>query len=231
MGSEIETVPALNLVSPELETRLNLLIEAAVTLQLETTEDLERAREIRKKFGSAKKAVEAACEEDVDRRRQAWKDGTAYRDHFLDKLKAADDVVASRAMKLQRKLQDEADKERRRLEEIARKEAEDQKVNAAADLEAAGHTEAAQSVLNDTTQPVLMTAAPEPPKVIPTRKYYRGKVVNHGALLQGIVAGSVNVPGLVDVNQSVLNKFGDLTKGGVQLPGVVWEVEERPINR
>lgn len=110
------------------------------------------------------------------------------------------------------------DKERQRLaDEAAKKQAEEEALQRAIDLAAAGEDEAADAVLEEpvVAAPVVIQSTYSRPTGAVKRKYYKCKVTDFKALVAAVAAGTVPILAL-QFNESFLNKQADTFKEGFE---------------
>jgi hypothetical protein len=110
--------------------------------------------------------------------------------------------------------------EQRRLEEEARKRAEDEQLAYAAQAERCGDKEAAQAILDAPVEvaPVIMTTAPKLAGVS-YRETWSAQVTDMMALVKAVAAGQQPLSLLV-VNIPGLNGMARALKGALNIPGV-----------
>jgi len=114
-----------------------------------------------------------------------------------------------------------AEKERRELQEVARKAEEEQKLNIAAALEKEGQTELANTVLE---QPVILAPVKselEPPKVsgVSFRENWKAEVFDLMALVRA-VAADLALINLIEPNMQALNGVAKSLKASMNISGV-----------
>jgi hypothetical protein len=139
-------------------------------------------------------------------------------------LLEANEYLVSQVKGYLRKVKEAEDAERRRFEEIARKEAEERALTEAEALEKEGAFEEAQQIINEPVYVAPVVVERQTPKV-DNRTYrtvWKARLVDKMALIK-FVAQNPNFSHLLDVNQSQLNQLAKNQQRTMRIPGVVAE--------
>jgi hypothetical protein len=141
------------------------------------------------------------------------------------------DTTGSRAAKWMAEEKRKAAIEQSRLEEIARKKAEEQQLEQAELLASLGMNEAADEAL--VAEPVIeRVKVAEPTKAEGTsvRTYYAAQVNDLMALVKAVAAGEAPLQAL-EANMVYLNGRARLEQGGFKMPGVIVLKDEKQSRR
>ena len=165
---------------------------------------------VQEQFGPA---VEAA--------HKSHKEALAVKKRFEDPLKAAELSIKRAIGGYRAKLQAEADAERRRLEAIARKEAEEARRKEVEALRKAGEASAAAVKMHIpvVVKPVAQVVLPPKPKGFHTRANWKARVVDSMALCKAVANGTAPIAA-VEPSMTVLNTYAREMKEKFNIPGV-----------
>ena len=165
---------------------------------------------VQEQFGPA---VEAA--------HKSHKEALAVKKRFEDPLKAAELSIKRAIGGYRAKLQAEADAERRRLEAIARKEAEEARRKEVEALRKAGEASAAAVKMHIpvVVKPVAQVALPPKPKGFHTRDNWKARVTDLMELVQSIADGSASIE-YIEPNMQMLNSRARALKDKLRISGV-----------
>jgi len=136
-------------------------------------------------------------------------------------------VTGSKAATWMRAEQARAAEERRRAEEIARREAEDAQIKAAEALQAEGMVAAAEAVLDAPVVSAKITIAePEKAEGVSYRDVWGAEVVSLLELVKAVADGRAPL-NAIQANESYLGPWAKMSKGTESIPGV--KVTNTPI--
>ncbi len=186
-----------------------------------------KADEILQNIAALQKEIDAAFDPIINKAHQAHKEAIAQKKKAEAPLQEAAGILKPRMAEYraeQERLRQEA--ERIAREEAARREEED-RINAAADLEAQGETEAAAQVL-DTPAPVVApkVASFTPRTATKFRTQYSATVTNLQMLIKAVAEGKVPIQALTP-NTPFLNTMARNMKETLNYPGV--KVDKRTV--
>jgi len=206
------------------------LLAFARDLVIKDALDYEMAGHVYVKIKEKRKAIEARCRPNIKR----WDEGHKA---ALGELKQEDAPFSQSEAMIAPKLtvwEQEQERlrliEERRLQDEARKKAEDEQIHEAIEAEAQGDVAVADEIIS---APVAIAPTILPKAVKPAgmtfQNYYSAEVMNLMTLLKAVVAGKVPI-NAVQANQSVLNSQADNLKDEFEkyYPGCKLKVERKP---
>ena len=156
---------------------------------------------------------------------KTWKTITATVASFVTPLDEARKLCTGKAVRWRQKEEEVRRAEQRAVEEQARKDAEEARLQAAVVLEQAGAASLAQRVLDEPIKPVpVERPAPIRSEAKETvRQNWQAEVVDFAALVKAVAAGTVDVD-VLQPNMTVLRARAKALKASMVLPGVrVWD--------
>lgn len=217
----MNTLATIETKSEELNKEIMPELSIAAEIVVKDAESYQMAGETWKSLTALEKKIKTYWDEDVSSALNLHRSLVAKRDAML--VPVGDQKNSLRlGMKA---FEDEQKRIRRaeqaRLEELARKAAEEAALAKAVDLEQNGHKEAAEAVL---AVPVVAPAV-YVPNVTPTgfgnatRRTWGAEVVDLMALVKAVAAGSVPIQAL-EANTVFLNGMARQLKSVLAYPGV-----------
>lgn len=196
------------------------IVSRVNTVIIKTDEEFEKSGTVLDGIDDRMKDVGAHYDEECSDRNRRHKESTTARSSLLKPLNDARDVWRKKMADYSKILQDRIDEEQKRVDDIARRKSEDDKINLAAELEKQGSVKQAEAILEDTTPPIVMA-----PKIIaPTSgasvtKVWKGVLEDLKAVCVEIAKGTAP-PMLLQVDQSSLDKFAVSTGGSMKVNGI-----------
>lgn len=216
----METLPQVQ-EKPDIEAALKAKANAIAIVEVVDAETFEKASEIDRELGEIKKSWEGYWEKIKKSAHETWKG-------IVAKEKALVDIVDKKKLdqKASAKRWADAEEAKRReaqrlADEKARKEAEDAALSAAAELEAQGDKEGAESVLSapvPVAAPVVQSSVPKGFGGM-TQKYFSAEVFDVKALARAVLAGQVPVQAIKG-DEVFLNAQARMLKETMNWPGV-----------
>lgn len=198
------------------------VLEQAKAIVISTQEQFVAAGEFLKGLKAYSKELDATFDGVIKRAHEAHKAAKAAKDLHAKPIADAEAVLKQKLVAFQIDQEARAAEERKRLQAIADKAAEDQAVAMAATLEAAGEKAEAEALLSE---PITAAAVAAP--VVATvagvsfRAKWDGEVEDLMALVKSVAAGSAPIS-LLTVDKTALRKYAEATKGAVPIVGVKW---------
>ena len=207
----------------DLQTNGKDWLAVAQGLKVTDQQSLDTANDNLRVVLEFKKQVNDRLGPAVEAAHKAHKALTTLRAATLAPFEAAEKAIRGAASSYLAEVQRKADAARREAEQIARKQAEDERLARAEQLERQGRTAEAHAEI---ATPVVV-APPEPvappiaiPKGMSTRETWSARVDSPLALIQ-YVAANPQYLNLLEPNQTALNDMARGMKAAMQIPGVV----------
>lgn len=224
--------PALKIIPEiyEVETKALSLVEQAGMVKIEDTKSYEVAGFLWKTIGDVIVEVKDTFDPICDAAHKAHKAATDKRSKYLDPLQSAHKEVK----RLMGTWESEQERirlaEQKRLEEIARKEEEDRRIQEAIEAEeqaksngATAHEAAqeAEAIINEPIYVPPVVLPKETPKVkgLSFREVWSAEVFDIKALCAAVAYGKVSLECVMG-NMPVLNKMANALKSTLNVPGV-----------
>jgi hypothetical protein len=180
-----------------------------------------QADNVRSDIKAMIKKVDEKFKPIADKAFQAHRGITGLWKEIKAPLEAADQYLVEQVKRFQREERDKVEAEQRRLQEIARKEAEEKALADAIAAEQEGNHEEAQAIIEEKPYVPPIILKPTTPKV-DQRVYgtvWKARVTSK-ALLIKFISDNPHFIHLVDVNQSEINGMAKSQKSALRLPGV-----------
>ncbi|MDP2317500.1 MAG: hypothetical protein Q8P41_31740 [Pseudomonadota bacterium] len=224
----MSAVPRIELVGPEpepehktaLERRVIEIKEKALGLVIETAEDFKAASEFLVRVKTALKEVDDTYDASIEAAHRSHKEALALKAKFAGPLLAAEKTV--KPLMATYKDQEERKRlaEERRLQELAKKQAEEDQLQAALDAENAGDAEAALEIIAAPVQaPVVVVKSTTKAAGVSFRKVRKARVTSFKALVVAVAEGRVPLMALLP-NQAHLDNQAAALGAEFAYPGV-----------
>ena len=210
----------------ELETKTLPILAEAKSISVTSKESFELATNLTKKIKSLAQEIKESFDPIIQKAHAAWKEAIARRDFHLVPLEETERLIKSNIgiyLERERRIQAHA---RMKTEEEARKKAEEERLQMAETLEKQGHKKAALDVLD---KPLAVLVPQEAPftkmdGVSSYTKYY-AVVTDMEIFIKAVADGKAQI-GLLEPNQSALDKFVNALGGKINIPGIRVESKE-----
>ena len=194
--------------------------ERAGALVIDSEWAMEEAGEMLSGINALLKEADRVFDPITTAAHQAHKVAVAAKKDVIDPLKEAKRMVNGSVAAYQDRIEAARKKEEQRLQAIADKEAEEQRLRDAIELEEAGEPEAAEMVMEAPSAPAPVIKLPPQPKVkgMSTRILWKARVTNKQELVR-FIANNPALLHLVDINQSALDGIARSQKETMNYPG------------
>ena len=226
---EAELVRALVTLEapPEIKKKIANILSIVKKTEIKDDAQYEKSGNVLDNIALVGKAINAHYDPECDRRNKLHKEATAARSDVASPVKDAYLTWQGKIKAYKSVLDDRIAEEQRKLEEEARRKAEDEKIALAAELEKTGKQVEAEAVIEDTTPPIIVTPKVMAPvaKGVTVRKKWSAEVTDLKALVVAIAAGQAPIS-LVTVDKTALRKFSESTQGSLQINGIRFSSEE-----
>lgn len=226
-----EEIMDLQAEQKKLHGQTTRLVKKVAAIAIVDDESYEVAAGELKKLGALKKRVDEVVGPVKRKTYEAYKEAQKLLKSFVDPIEKAEKSLKLPMGQYAAQKKAEAEAERRRLEEEARKEAEAQREAEAKQLEEQGQAEAAAA---KRVEPAVAPRinAPAAPAVdgVHTREDWKAEVVDIVALCRAIGNGQQDVD-LVQPNMTAINRIVKALKANTNIPGVVARREQVVVNR
>lgn len=218
MGAVVQT-------RTDLQRSIAQMIEEMRAVEIRTDQEYEFMDGWLHRNKDSQKAVDAAFEEERLEKKAAYDDVLEAKKLFKKPLEDSE-KIARQKMTAYATVKEKARRdEQQRLDDIARKEAEDRRLAQAQKLADKGQSERANALL----EKELRVSAPQAEAPIgKTREVWRVNVNDSAALLRAIADGKVRAD-FVTINTTVLAQPAQQLKGAFAVPGVSAFVEYVPV--
>lgn len=213
----------------ELRGEIKSVEQRARDLQIATPEDYEGAGDILKEAKSFQKKVNDWFDPLVKNAHRAWKSLTEKRAETLQPATNVERILKDKMLEYNRKKAEEARKEQERLQAEAEAKARRERERLMKRAETLKTEEKRQQALQEAeqVQTVQVTVESEAPKQegVVIKKTWKAKVVDQKQVIKSALEGTIPITMIV-IDQSALNKFAQMTKGEINVPGVKFYQEE-----
>lgn len=216
----------MELERKELEREISPIVSMAQDFDITSLDDSHFAQDILRKIKGMYKKAYARVHPTVDATHKAWKTAKDMENSVLNPLSKAETILKNKialfddnlkrkqneeAAKAEAKRQEDERKEKERLESLAKKAEEKGKPE-----KAEVYREQAETFV---APPTFTPPAPAHVSGVSTKTVWKGEVTDLYALCQ-FVSQNKGLISLLTFNQSGIDKYADLTKGAITVPGV-----------
>ena len=206
----------------ETKTSTIALVNQARAIQIRSNDDCRMADGFIEALKSAEDKWDGLTAPSREAAHKAWKASVALHDGLITELSETRKDLKRRRGEWYDEQERARREEERRLQEIARKQAEDEALAAAEAAEAAGDHEIAEAIVaQPITTPAVTVArtAPAASRLTAARTVWGAQVVDLMALVKAIAAGTQPIT-LVEPNMVALNGMARAAKSALAIPGV-----------
>ena len=206
----------------EVEQKALTVPDQAKALTVSTNEQYEQGEGLLATCKQLETEIHAAFDGIVDKAHQAHKEAVAQRKKYLDPIEEGRRILKGKMIAYQDTQERIRREEQARLEQEARKRAEDEQIAIAAQLEKEGDKETAEAVLSEPVQVAPVVAqrtAPAASRLSAGRSVWSAEVTNIMALVKAVAEGKQPIT-LIQANETALNGMARSLKGSMAIPGV-----------
>lgn len=213
---------------PELATQSSSLLVTAQAITIQTDEHYVLADDFLGSVKTLRKKIDEGYDEIIASLHRSHKLAVGTKKRYSDPVDEAEKTVKGKMGAYQEQRQAEVRREQMAAEAAARKAADDAQLAQAAALEAAGHKEAAQAVLDAPPAPAAVLPMPVGAPTIEgtsIRKLYSCRVVNLRELAVFAVANPAMLASCLLPNEKALDAMARAQKDSFRIPGCEVVVE------
>jgi len=235
-GTLVETKDQALILPDKILAQVSAVLAIVKENEITTDAEFEKSGGALELIAEARKGVKGYLDPEVNLRNRKHKESTAARGEYLKPLTEAEDTWREKIGAYRKIINARVAAEQAAADEKARKEAEDAKVNLAAELEKGGHVAEATAVIEDNTEPVIMSPKIEAPKAagVNAGEVWTGELVSLKDLVFGIAAGTsplsllkLDSKGEKIPIQSNIKAFAKSTEGAIKVAGVRFYQEDK----
>lgn len=177
----------------DLEPEVKSLTVQAATFVIQNNDHYVAAGELRQVIKNVRQKVAETFGPIIAKAFAAHKEAVSQRKKFDEPLDGAERNVKALMIRWEQEQERKRQLEQARLDAEAKKKADDEALELAATLQAAGATEAAEEILENPPQPPPTVLPKTTPKIegFSHRRIYNATVKDRKAFLAGIVAGKI----------------------------------------
>lgn len=212
----------------ELKREIQPVCERAQAITIRTPDDRTAATDFLRAIKGAKDRVNTIFGPMVDAAHKAWKKATETRGSLLTPLDTAERTVKQTILAYDQEQERLRLQEQRRLQAIADEEARKERERLekqAAKLKTPEKREERLEQAAAVVAPVVTIPDAEKPKGEATRKVWKAKLIDINALILAASQGNDVARSFLAFDQSAANRLAAATKGAVQTPGVEYYPE------
>ena len=201
----------------ELAVETSIVVRKANELVVDSSETLVAAGEFARCVKTLRHSVADLLDGPIKAAHRAHKEIKGAKNQLDDPLKAAEDVVKGKMGRFQAEQERIRREEEDRLRAAALKEAEEQRIKEAVQLEQQGHDEAAEALIEAPVRPAPVVVPKTTPKVagVSTRVIWRHRIVN-AALIP---------PEYMMPDEKKIGAHGRSMRESASIPGVEFKAE------
>ena len=210
----------------QFEQKALAVLELARNLVVTTREQATHADAFVASLRAYEKELDATFDDSIEAANKAHKTALAAKKKHAGPILEAKDIANGKLAVFMADEKKRAEVERLRLEAEAKKKAQDDALNKAVALEAAGKVAQAEKVIS-----APVRAAPV--FVMPFKLANSSSTRRHTATLQSLedvikaaAGGNLVALSFLEFNQPTANKFAIATKGAIPVPGVLFETKD-----
>ncbi len=217
---ESKTLSVLPDAAP-VEKENSILIETVKTLAVTTKDEHAGALEMFRAIALREKVVKEFFKESKDKAHAAHKAICEMETKLLSPLSTARALVTNKINQYTAAEEARAREEQRKLDEMARKDAEERQLADAEQAQKEGKPEEAEAILNAETEIPIIRMPSRVAKVdgVGTQKRWGAELTDKVALIKWVAQHPENAE-LLDANMPALNKLAIALKAGFNIPGV-----------
>lgn len=219
MATQLKEV--LNTERQEIEQKALSIPEHARDLKIINTETYQRGGELLVAIKGLRKEIDNCFSPIIEKAFAAHKEAVAQRRKVEAPLVEAEAILKPAMAAWDTEQERIRREEQRRLEDAARKRAEDEQLAMAAQAERAGDKESAQAIIDAPVEvaPVIVPTAAPKLSGVSYRENWSAQVVDIMALIKAVAAGQ-QPASLLTVNLPALNQMARALKDSLNIPGV-----------
>lgn len=214
---------SLTAVETEIRPSLRPLEEAAGTLEIIDQTTYNHACEIARRAVDARRAITERLGPGKQAAHKAWKEWVSLETELLATVETAERITKQKILAWDQEQERVRQEEQRRLDEVARKLAEDQKLQSAIAAEQAGAaSEEVEAILSETEMMAPVYAPPTYERVSGVsrpRDNWKAEVINMSLLIK-FVAAHPEFTNLLIPNAPAINALARAQKSLLNVPGV-----------
>lgn len=214
----------------EIEQRALSVPEQARTLKIIDDLTYQRGVQIRNIIKDIRKQINATFDPIIAKANATHKEACAQKKKVEAPLVEGENIINPALAAYDTEIERKRMAEQRRLEEEAKKRAEDEQIAAAEHAEKQGDKVAAEAIISAPVEvaPIIQPVAPRPDG-ISYREYWSAQVTDLFALVKAVATGQQPVT-LLQPDQVALNKMATALKGAMIIPGVRPVCEKKPFD-
>lgn len=183
--------------------------------------EYEKSGNVLNTIATIRKSVNDFFNPEVEARNKAHKESTTARREYLDVIVEAEISWKKKIIAYKKVMTDRVALAQKEADDKARREQEDHKISLAVELEKKGDTAQAEAVMDDKTEPVIVSPKIEAPKAagVATSVKWDADVTDMRALVVAVAAGNAPIS-LLSVDRTAVRDFAKSTQGGMTVPGL-----------
>ena len=206
-------------VNPEVKQEAAEIHNRATALQIKDDESMQKGAKILREIKTVRKRVKEVFKPILDAQKEAMNKTKAEFSKYDSPLKTAEGMLKNRLGDYQNEQEQKRKAEEAKLQEQARKQAEEIKLAQAKQLEDAGQKDMADAVLEQDVKVPVVKIEETKAEGVSTRENWSAEVTDFRELVEAVASGDFPLDYL-EANQPALNAMARATKRAFKVPGV-----------